>query len=317
MAGKRRSFDKIEDVACNQNRTSLLLKRQKQDNSATDTAYNVAEISEFEDGISKIKDWKSSTVDRRHVQVIYWSDIEGLTRSSLPSHVTTGFGTFKQEWTMPELEDLYVLAISVGAFDVCDMVIDFWHKEMRRPNQRVVQDEFGDTTVFSILDFGPEFLNFLQENDVKGFYFFLNVLIMHGQAGYDLLRSMQLGNWHTKVKKTLTSAIKSGRTIDLVTISPKFVCFSEHVPDRLRQIKNSHVDNRMHYANPKHNAHHDTRAICEEKIRIVKEKINLFKEAGIELDDEEFERLTSGSTMSGVEAEEEAYEGEHQDEEWD
>ncbi|KZM20310.1 uncharacterized protein EKO05_0006979 [Ascochyta rabiei] len=598
MAGKREHDENVENTLRKQSCGSVearLSKKQKQDGSATDTAYTVRQILEFKDGISKIKNWKSNTIKEKHVQIIYWSDIEGLSRvecakrypnkngnpcsataiykiyikhaprfyaekgivfipsaqratcraqvhaptylpaqrpghigsrqttdkhfgvpykesrldeelkelfnglsetavpvadprhyqkrrdhdqgieatvmqsdsdeasldeemirfrcelgdiryecsstiemkrvcamefckvirealqdnpdictiqygpefsadtvsrfvaccspklqPSLPSHITTSFGVFKQEWTMPELEDLCVFAISVGAPDICDMVIDFWHKEMQGPEQRVVHNEFGDAHVFSILDFEPEFLNFLLKNNVRGFKFFLNVLIMHGQTGPDLLCDMHLRNWHTKVKNALISIMKSSHAIDLVATPPEIICdlfhhhdseehtrcykrqtlgpppqlafktprpgtkaptpgaqglhpsydtdsndaqeailqisvpsfpcvrnryarikdsdrlpgFDDDVSDRLRKIRNMHFDNRLYYADPKHNAHYDTKTICEDKIRLVRRKISLFKEEGIELSDGEFERLMGKSTGSDLGTEE-------------
>lgn len=49
---------------------------------------------------------------------------------SLPTHITTPFSVFKQQWSMPELENLYVFAVSLGAGKVCDMVINQWVKEI-------------------------------------------------------------------------------------------------------------------------------------------------------------------------------------------
>lgn len=54
----------------------------------------------------------------------------------------------------------------------------------------------------------------------------------------------------------------------------------------------------MDYTNPKFNAHHDSKAICEEKIRMAKEKIELFRKEGIELDDDKLERALGRSARS-------------------
>lgn len=56
----------------------------------------------------------------------------------------------------------------------------------------------------------------------------------------------------------------------------------------LRQHRIAHLCERMQYLNPKFNAHHDTKEVSEEKLRMVKERLGLFKEEGI--DDEEVER---------------------------
>lgn len=301
-------------------------------------------------------------------------------QESLPTHVTTRLGTFEQAWSMSELRDLYVLAVSMDAPQICDMIIDRWHGELQRSEPREVQDEFGDTGTFSMLDFGPEWLNFLLQNDERGLSFFLNVLITHGQAGYDLLCDMNLGNYHNDVKKALISTIENGLTIDLAAASPEIVCSRfhhhdaenvlgcykqqtlhplrtealqtdlakgpasrpnvldhscdhmdsdeedghqtlqitvsdfpwvhnrypqhgeddeipsdyEYIPDRLRQYRNAHQEGRIHYSNPVFNAHHDSEEVCKEKIRLVKEAVQSFRDAGIDLGDAEMNEAFGG-----------------------
>ncbi|KAF2996513.1 hypothetical protein E8E13_006004 [Curvularia kusanoi] len=46
----------------------------------TRLTYSAADIRAFEAGIRTIKDWSSPTIDARKVQVIYWSDVQGLSR---------------------------------------------------------------------------------------------------------------------------------------------------------------------------------------------------------------------------------------------
>ncbi|KAJ4315077.1 hypothetical protein N0V94_006131 [Neodidymelliopsis sp. IMI 364377] len=70
----------------------------------------------------------------------------------------------------------------------------------------------------------------------------------------------------------------------------EFSYFNQFIPDRLRQNRNTYLDDRMRYKNPKFNAHHDTETICEEKIRMVKAKLALFMEERIELDQEVLDR---------------------------
>jgi hypothetical protein len=312
-----------------------------------------------------------------------------LLPSGLPSHVNTSFGTFEQEWSMSDLEELYTFALCVGAFDICDMVIDRWHEKIQRPEPRVVTDDFGNTHIFSILQFGPELPNFPQKDDAHGFRFFLSVLASQGQAGWDLLCDTHLGNWHEEVKKELALEMSSGAMLNLVDASPEFVCemfhhhgpqgvarcyrkqafrpcpemeivaahahesaqgtlhsdlkridpsnrsfgveeasdtdnenilqisipdfdwvhnrypryneddsetlyFNQFIPDRLRQNRNTYLDDRMRYKNPCFNAHHDTEAICEEKIRMVKAKLALFREEGIVLDQGVLDRALGG-----------------------
>lgn len=151
----------------------------------------------------------------------------------LPTHVTTPYGTFEQEWSMAKLEDLYVFAVTLGAAEVCDLVTDRWVEELRRPEPRVVVDEFGEARCFDILNFGPEFLNFLMVNDQKGFQFFINVLISHDLTGFERIEDTHLANWHDSVKKALIKAIEDGSAIDLFSTSPTTICerFHHHGPE--------------------------------------------------------------------------------------
>ena len=291
-------------------------------------------------------------------------------QTRLPTHITTPFGTFEQQWSMSELEDLYVFAVTVGAGAVCDMVINRWIEEMRCVEPRIIQDEFGEDQIFNILDFGPELLSFLAQNDEQGSRFFLNVLIAHGEAGWVTIRDAHLGNWHEKVKKSLVEMMQNGQVIDLFSASQEIICQAFHhqgsenektcftdgkppqpiiiaAPPAQRplpgsydntdldseneeegdvfQIKipdfpNTHtrhplpslscsdpisrsmytymenkyrstpLDNRIQYHNPKFNTHHDTAEVCLDKIRMVREKLALFKKEGIEVGDEEVEK---------------------------
>lgn len=149
-------------------------------------------------------------------------------QSRLPTHVTTPHGTFEQEWSMVELEDLYVFAVTLGAVEVCDLVMDRWVEELRRPEPRVVIDEFGEARCFDTLDFGSEFLNFLMVNDRKGLQFFINVLISHGLTGFERMEDTHLANWHDSVKKALIKAMEDGSAIDLFSASHTTICERLH-----------------------------------------------------------------------------------------
>lgn len=316
-------------------------------------------------------------------------------------YVTTQFGTFEQEWTLSDLEDLYVFAVIMGAQEVCDLVMDQWVEELRRPEPRMIRNEHGEVEVFDLLGFGPEFLGFLHANDEQGFKFFLSVLVTHGSAGWALLCDTCLGNWHEDVKKALIETIQEGRAVDLVAASREIVCVKFHhhgseagwrcykcpalgtplppktkearpaqaptpwtrnlrrfcddvgldedgdddilqltVPgflcvhdrhprdddidsdlvysractiDRLRQHRNDYIDERMRYANPKFNAHHDTVEVCEQKLRMVREKLALFKEKGIKLSEEEVDKALGVSEDPGGVEEDEDEDGEDED----
>ncbi|KAF2624856.1 hypothetical protein BU25DRAFT_493203 [Macroventuria anomochaeta] len=304
-------------------------------------------------------------------------------QSHLPTHVTTSFGTFEQQWTMVDLEDLYVFAVTMGAHGVCDLVTDRWVEEIQRSEPRIVMDDFFECHLFDILHFGPEFLNFLHANDEKGLRFFLSVLVTHGQAGYALLRDTHLGNWHSDVKKALIATMKNESAIDLVTASRETICarFHHHGPEeqigcfqrvplqpatyasaitakapalrarierpcydmdiddgkegilqisipdfpyvhnrdprhdaiikdplysnprvsnRLQKHRNGYMDDRMQYANPKFNAHHDAAEVCEEKLRMVREKLQSFREEGIEVSEEVKKTLGGPEGLGGA-----------------
>ncbi|KAF1927221.1 uncharacterized protein M421DRAFT_185354 [Didymella exigua CBS 183.55] len=150
----------------------------------------------------------------------------------LPDTVTTAYGTFEQEWNPTELEDLYVLAVSLGAGVVCDMVINRWVEELRRPDPRVVVDEFGEVRYFDILDFGPELLTFLWPNDRRGFAFFFNVLFSQRMRGFERMRKTHLANWHEDVKRILIRTLEEGRVIDLSFAPGESICaaFHHHSP---------------------------------------------------------------------------------------
>ncbi|KAH6644712.1 hypothetical protein C7974DRAFT_440254 [Boeremia exigua] len=280
--------------------------------------------------------------------------------SRLPPTVTTPYGVFEQAWNTSELEDLYVFAGSVGAWGVCDLVLDRWSEELRRPEARQVLNEWGDVEAFDVLGFGPEFMSFLQANDGKGFAFFGSVLVGAGQEGWDRMGAVGLAGWCRETKEALVEMVREGRVVDLRNASRDAVCKAFHhrgwvtaaptrpthdqrpscfnvdenvlqltipdfpaVPsqdisddltdfitcktDRLRQHRNDYLLNRMQYTNPKFNAIHNTPEICAEKLRLVREKLTLFEDEGIELSDEEAARaLVRLSVLSvGEEGEDE------------
>ncbi|KAJ4376517.1 hypothetical protein N0V86_006629 [Didymella sp. IMI 355093] len=185
----------------------------------------------------------------------------------LPDFVTTGYGAFEQEWSTDELEDLYVLAVTLGAGGVCDLVIDRWIEDLRRSEARVVVDEFEEARYFDVLGFGPELLNFLWVNDEKGFRFFSTVLVSQGMRGFDRIREMHLANWHEGVKKGLITAMEEGNPIYTLA-SPG--------TDRQRSYRTSHFSARLLYANSKFNAHHDSEEVCRSKLKMCRERAGMF-----------------------------------------
>lgn len=152
---------------------------------------------------------------------------EGI-QPRLPDAVTTAHGTFEQEWSTAELEDLYVLAVTLEAGAVCDLVIDRLVAELRCAEARVVVDEVEEARYFDILEFGPELLNFLWLNDAKGFTFFANVLFNHGSKGYARMDKMNLANWHEGVKTSLIQMMEEGGVIDLFSAPSSTICDTFH-----------------------------------------------------------------------------------------
>lgn len=157
--------------------------------------------------------------------------ITGFPGPRLPDFVTTAYGTFEQDWSMAELEDLYVLAVTLGAGVVCDLIVDRLVEDLRRPQPRLVIDEFGEARYFDTLDIGPELLNFLWLNDKKGFTFFANVLFSHGSKGYARMAETHLANWHEGVKKVLIQTMKDRNVIDLFSATPSTLRTFHHSPE--------------------------------------------------------------------------------------
>ncbi|KAF3050036.1 hypothetical protein E8E11_005111 [Didymella keratinophila] len=162
----------------------------------------------------------------------------------LPDFVTTAYGTFEQEWGMAELDDLYVLAVTQGASAVCDLIIDQLIEDLRRPEPRIVVDEFREAWYFDALAIGPKLLNFLWLNDKNGFTFFANVLFSYGTKGYARMEDTHLANWHEGVKKAMIQTMEDGSVIDLFSASPSTICTNFHhhrdptdVPVRLPETR--------------------------------------------------------------------------------
>ncbi|KAL1800640.1 hypothetical protein ACET3X_000982 [Alternaria dauci] len=150
--------------------------------------------------------------------IIYEDDIDGSTiarfvacispasRSILPTHDVVeildvghpGLLATEIEWSMDKLEDLYMFAHVMRAFDVCDMVIDRVYEELHHPQQNLRRSTTGVTAAFKLPDISPAFLNFLWRHDKKGFEFFTDILVMAAEDTLELLKTSGLGSWHSK-----------------------------------------------------------------------------------------------------------------------
>ncbi|KAF1844415.1 uncharacterized protein K460DRAFT_397516 [Cucurbitaria berberidis CBS 394.84] len=168
--------------------------------------------------------------------IVYGEDIDQITvrrfiacvspsiRAGLPIHdlveiVENSHKTIMStqiQWSMQELQDLYIFSHHMGASDVCDMVIDRWHEELHRPTVRMLCTELGSIEAFNILGFEPAFLNYLAEHDHKGFDFLIEVLVIKGEEGWKLLSTYGLSSWSEEVK---TAVIEKLESVDPVSVS--------------------------------------------------------------------------------------------------
>ncbi|KAF1914786.1 hypothetical protein BDU57DRAFT_304717 [Ampelomyces quisqualis] len=183
------------------------------------------------------------------LQIIYYADgIEDLTvhrfvacvspcvRASLPTHdlaeISRNGEPFLQatqiQWSMQNLIGLYVFARQMDAAAVCDMVMDRWHKEIHRPTFRTIRDEDGEMKTFSILQFGPEFLEFLSKTDEQGLDFFTDVLIMMKRAGRDLLAAHGFWSWNAGAKNMLEKKLKKDDVPLLTSKDLDYICEQFH-----------------------------------------------------------------------------------------
>ncbi|KAI4955246.1 hypothetical protein J4E91_001104 [Alternaria rosae] len=121
--------------------------------------------------------------------------ISPVTRAALPTHNVVGLvnaghpdiRTTVIQWSIQELEDLYVFADTMGALAVCDMIIDRIYEELHRPQQRLIRTIDGMMEKFGLLRMSPAFMNLLSENDERAFDFFVGALAIKAEDTLELL----------------------------------------------------------------------------------------------------------------------------------
>jgi hypothetical protein len=144
--------------------------------------------------------------------------ISPSVRSSLPTHDVVELNSndgrefvgTQIQWSMQELENLYMLAHCLGARDVCDKVVDRWYEELHRPTKRLLRTEDGETEAFDILGFGPAFLNYVCKHDEFIFDLFTDIIIMKGGEGLRTLKAFELDAWYQDVKLMLIAKLETG-----------------------------------------------------------------------------------------------------------
>jgi hypothetical protein len=185
---------------------------------------SIIDLIEYEDDIV------DSTVTR------FIACISPAPRPALPTHDIVeifdaghrDFRATKIQWSMQELEDLYMFAHTIGAFDVCDMVIDQVHGVLHDRQQHLVHSTRGMTVDFNILSVSPAFLNLLSKKDKKGFDFFADVLTMNAEDTLALLKTAGLGNWRQRVKRALIEKLESDEASEVSKNDAVAICSKYH-----------------------------------------------------------------------------------------
>ncbi|CAO2652636.1 Nn.00g009190.m01.CDS01 [Neocucurbitaria sp. VM-36] len=180
--------------------------------------------------------------------VTYGNNIDGTTvqrfiacvspsiRSSLPTHDLVEITTSDRktmvatqiQWTMRELQDLYMFSHHLGTETVCDMIMDRWHEELHRPTARTLQNELGHIETFNILGFEPTFVSYLAQHDRKAFDFLSDIFVTKGMDGWNLLAAYGLRNWSEEVKTALIEKLESEETLPVCIKDPEAVCQTYH-----------------------------------------------------------------------------------------
>lgn len=164
------------------------------------------------DTIEYTAEMNESTISR------FIACISPTLRSSLPTQDMvelsneglTKFRCTQIQWSMQELEDLYLLAQRMGSPDVCDMIIDRIHKELHQQIPRLLHTEDGTTKRFNILGFSTAFREYLSEHDTQGCRFFTDILIMKSDTAFGLLNAFGLESWDVNMKEALMDRLEFG-----------------------------------------------------------------------------------------------------------
>ena len=135
------------------------------------------------------------------------------------------------QWTAQELQGLYCFARYMDSDDVCDMVLDRWHRELRQVG-RQTRTESGELATFEILDVTPEFLNLLAEHDPKALQFFIDVIVAKGGVGWTLLNTHGLAKWDDGVKQVLIEKLATRKWGVVRDEDREKFCRSYHHHDR-------------------------------------------------------------------------------------
>ncbi|KNG46056.1 hypothetical protein TW65_07253 [Stemphylium lycopersici] len=177
------------------------------------------------------EDIDESTVTR------YIACISPRLRSSLPTYDVVELKTDRDddrfratptEWSMQEIEDLYMFAHTMGTPDVCDMVMDRVYEELHRPGQRSTRDKYGRKKRLSVLNFSPGFLNYLHQFDVRGFELFADILVTKGRDALVAMSAAGLSNWHHDVKLALEDKLESGKGPAVSEQNGTLICSMYH-----------------------------------------------------------------------------------------
>ncbi|KAH6872734.1 hypothetical protein BKA58DRAFT_420089 [Alternaria rosae] len=150
-------------------------------------------------------------------------NVVGLVNAGHPDIRTTVI-----QWSIQELEDLYVFADTMGALAVCDMIIDRIYEELHRPQQRLIRTIDGMLEKFGFLRMSPAFMNLLSENDERAFDFFVGALAMKAEDTLELLNISGLDSWYHRSKQALISKLEIDWASGANKSEPAAICPTYH-----------------------------------------------------------------------------------------
>jgi hypothetical protein len=79
-----------------------------------------------------------------------------------------------------------------------------------------------------MLDFDPDFLNYLASEDSRALDFFTDVLVLTKEAGWNVIDGHGLKSWDKTVKKVLVEKLQSNKIPSLATKDLKKICQTFH-----------------------------------------------------------------------------------------